>query len=118
MLCYGLLVYPRGFWENNIDFDTLNEYVSEETNENIINLFEVMQNEIEKEINIKNLFKHLRNSISHSRVEIDFNKNIFTFIDINPNSSKVFSVSIEGIKLVLFLKGIGRYFTKLDQINL
>jgi hypothetical protein len=113
MMCYGLLVYPREIFGKKIKPEELNNYVLESVGENIKDFFEI-SNEIDEEINTENILRHLRNSISHSKVKIDSEKDIFVFKDVN-SSEKKFEGKISGKDLGILLAVIGRYFTFLEQ---
>jgi len=113
MLCYGLLVYPQEFWKNYIDFKKMNDFVLNNYKKNILELFEVEKNEGNEKINIEILLRHLRNSISHSTIEI--NHEYFKFIDINKTTKKKFVTKISQKDLGLFLHEMGSYFVSLDQ---
>ena len=124
MLCYGLLVYPWEFWKNNIDFKKLNTYIVKAANNHpgekieIDDITELFKFANSNEINAKCLLKHLRNSISHSKVKIDILQNKFTFNDINPRTKEEFSAEISMKNLGVFLTGVGKYFcNELDSKN-
>ena len=114
MLCYGLLVYPRGFWEEekDIDYNTLDNYVLELAGKKTLELFETEESS-EEDNNIKDLLRHLRNAVSHARVEINHHDPYkFTFTD-----NGGFKTNISGKNLASFLRGIGSYFVSLEQRN-
>jgi len=106
MLCYGLLVYPLESWKSTLNndnyFKMLSKYVVEsaenhpEEKMEINNISELFGFENNNKINNKDLLRHLRNSISHSRVKIDISQNRFIFQDIDQKTkTENFSVKIK-----------------------
>src|SRR3989344_9023135 len=119
MLCYGLMVYPLEYWksilDNDVYFQKINKYVVEaaenhpEGKININNISELF--EINKDTNARDLLRHLRNSISHARIEVDLALNRFIFQDIDRDGTQVnFLAKITIKNLAIFLTGVGKYF--------
>jgi hypothetical protein len=116
MLCYGLIVYPRERWINEIDYK-LNEHIVKVATkmlgkqiENPLDLFELPLNENKQEFT-KDTLKHLRNAIAHAQIDVNIDDNTFTFTD------RTFSAKITVENLGVFLSGVGRYFIELEAMH-
>jgi len=121
MLCYGLIVFPKDYWQqiSKIDYNSLSKEIIQKSNERGKQIYDVEK--LFDYINSKNcdtecLIRRLRNSIAHARVQYDEKLNQFVFKDENQrNKNDFFEARITISNLSIILTGIGKYFSNVQK---
>jgi hypothetical protein len=119
MLCYGLLVFPVEFWDSffkdQLSIKRLSNSVVASslrmglTLISFIDLFTTI-NPDKGHLSESDFLRKIRNSIAHSHIKVDMQKNLFSFWNVTKAGNIDFEIMVSTEKLGIFLTGLGRYF--------
>lgn len=126
MFCYGLLVYPLEFWKKlskgdgaGFSFQSVeNQIISAASDRglptgSVFDLFEIIKPS--SSLDIADLFRMLRNAVSHANVSVDMIQNRFTFCNVKKNGIKNFEATISTANLGIFLTGVVKFFFNVQR---
>lgn len=118
MLSYSLIVFPREYWKNNIDYNKLESFIKKTSRELNVDINETSDLFIDIDMgpdkySLSNLIKKLRDAISHADIKYDSIDNIFHFLHYYKGEKKL-DARISLSKLSILITGIGKYFCNIQ----
>ncbi len=124
MLCYGLLVFPVEFWDSFFNDQLGNERLKNSVVasssrrgrriESFIDLFTII-NPDKLHLSESVFLRKIRNSIAHSHIKVEMQKNLFTFWNVTKAGNIDFEITVSIENIGIFLTGLGRHFSSYQK---